>query len=488
MHRKYYILYLLLVCAFTACVPCSVREAQSVVAQADRLWQAGQMYGDSSQLAQAYGTLGQWQWFYADEYAHACYHYGKLLRAKDNPVAAMQAFINATHSHTRDYAILGRIYNNIGDICHLAGEFPLSYDMFERSAEMYLQSNDTTAYYYVLNDMAYELAEQEKKDSCFAIVENIKSYYLTDSALIAYCLMSQAQAFLKCKQYDSVLFYAGQSKRYLQSVPSVTLQLAQAYSLLGVKDSAALYAEQVLMNSHALSDINNALYILANDDRTKDIEAVRQTGAERSDTQKLLEIRQGKMSQAVQMLQQDLNKKADWRWLYAIIATILVIGTVLGGYVTNRWKKNKLLKQEFDSLNQATEEIQEKHNALSAQYNINHKHIEEEIANNCMLLRNNEKMLEELAGTNYNEVYKIIDRNFYMLTSKLRNKKILTEPEICLCILVLLDFNRNQIAHILHYAQSGIGKFKYRVSQKLGTDSRNLRDFLISMAIDGTLK
>ena len=45
----------------SACTPRSVRGAESVVAQADSLWQAGQMYGvdegDSVTLAQAYETL-----------------------------------------------------------------------------------------------------------------------------------------------------------------------------------------------------------------------------------------------------------------------------------------------------------------------------------------------------------------------------------------------------------------------------------------------
>ena len=140
MHRKYYILYLLLlVCAFTACTPRSLREAQSVVAQADSLWLAGKLYGmdegDSATLAQAYETLGSLSLFnfhFSPSYAHACYHYGKLLRAKEHPVEAMQCFINATHSRTRDYHILGRVYSNMGDIAHLAGELPLDGEI-ERS-------------------------------------------------------------------------------------------------------------------------------------------------------------------------------------------------------------------------------------------------------------------------------------------------------------------------------------------------------------------
>ena len=163
MHRNYYILYLLLVCIFTACAPRSIREAQSVVVLADSLWHEGCVYSDSAELAQAYETLGQWQWFYADEYAHACYHYGRILREKENPVEAMQCFINATHSRTRDYHILGRVYSNMGSICHLAGEFPLSYVMYERSADMFIRNGDTLAFYYAYNDMALELAEQKKK-------------------------------------------------------------------------------------------------------------------------------------------------------------------------------------------------------------------------------------------------------------------------------------------------------------------------------------
>ena len=162
-----------------ACSPHSVHEAQLVVADADSLWHNGQLYGidygDSATLAQAYETLGNHllpitNHQLSGSYAHACYHYGRLLRKKDNPVEAMQAFIAATHSGTKDYHILGRVYSNMGSICHLAGAFPLSYDMFEKSADMFLQNGDTLAYYFGLNNMAYELAEQGKKDSVETIL------------------------------------------------------------------------------------------------------------------------------------------------------------------------------------------------------------------------------------------------------------------------------------------------------------------------------
>ncbi|MBR2265832.1 MAG: hypothetical protein IJ882_04045 [Paludibacteraceae bacterium] len=97
--------YMLLGFLLMACVPPSVREAQNVVTEADSLWHNGQMYGidagDSVTLAEAYHRLDRAQTIFPDEFAHSCYHYGRLLRKKDNPAEAMQAFLAATHSRTR---------------------------------------------------------------------------------------------------------------------------------------------------------------------------------------------------------------------------------------------------------------------------------------------------------------------------------------------------------------------------------------------------
>ena len=158
MKRWGYIVFLLLAgMVGQGCSSRAIHEAEAVVAQADSLWQAGLMYGidagDSLTLAQAYKTLEAIPLPFREglglgsPYSHACYHYGKLLRAKDHPAEAMQAFINATHSRTRDYHILGRVYSNMGDLCHLAGDFQLSYDMFEKSGEMYLLNGDSLLYF-----------------------------------------------------------------------------------------------------------------------------------------------------------------------------------------------------------------------------------------------------------------------------------------------------------------------------------------------------
>ena len=482
-----------LVICFSGCnAPRAVREAEAVVAQADSLWYAGQMYGvdagDSAMLAQAYATLDKYAAFYSfvqytsplcTSYAHACYHYGRLLRTKEDPVAAMQVFLNATHSRTHDYHILGRVYNNIGSICHSASEFELSYDMFERSADMYLRENDTLSYYFCLNDMALELAEQGKKDSCVSLLQQIYRSQIKDSILLAFCEHSQAQAYLKCSQYDSAIICANKSREYLPYLPATILQLAQAFSFMGKKDSATYYAQIVLSISNSLFDINNALYILTNDDKGKNIQSVRATAAKRSDTQKLLEIRQGKLSQAVQLLEQDISRKPDLKWPIAIIGTLFAISCIISLYVYQKRKKQALLMQKIVVLEQTANTIQEQKDELAKRYQINHKQIEDEINSRCTMLRTTESIKKTLAWKNYNKMCNIVDQRFYFLASKLRDNHFLRETEVRLCILTLLNCEYDQIAELLYHAPTSIGTLKMRVAKKLGTTAKDLRQYLI---------
>ncbi|MBO5619771.1 MAG: hypothetical protein J5902_07290, partial [Paludibacteraceae bacterium] len=249
MKRCRYIVFLLLAgMVGQGCSSRAIHEAEAVVAEADSLWREGKIYGvdagDSLTLAQAYETLGDIPLPFrtllgigsSDSYAHACYHYGKLLRAKDHPAEAMQAFICATHSRTHDYHILGRVYSNMGDLCHLAGDFQLSYDMFEKSANCFLEDKDTLSYYFLLNDMAYELAEQGKKES-FSLINRVDSI-CKNQDLQAKLLETKAVFYRETEQYDSTIFYADKSCELGNLDNAILLLKAQAYDNLGKKDSA----------------------------------------------------------------------------------------------------------------------------------------------------------------------------------------------------------------------------------------------------------
>ncbi len=467
-----------------SCSSHRLEEAQATVATADSLWHNGQCLSDSAQLAQAYHTLHRRRAVYPDEYAHACYHYGKLLRAKDDPVAAMQCFINASHSRTHDYHILGRIYSNMGSICHLAGEYALSYDMYERSANVFLQDRDTLSYYYLLNDMALEQAVLGKKDTAcllLSLIENSsKSQYL-----LPIILETKAEACLYAQQYDSAIYYATQAHLFGNYEASCVLLIAQSYSLRGIQDSATYYAEKVRTMTNSLMIINNALYILTNDDDTKDSQTIRKIAAERADVQKLLEIRQGKLSQAVQLLEQDIHRKPNWEWVYATIVTLLLVAISIGVYSHRKRKQHRLLSQQLADLTSATSDIREKHKELTARYQTDHERMEDEIKRKCVVMRSDPNLAASIEWARFDSMCHQIDRHFYGLASLLLSKHILNETEIRLCILVLLDMSRAEIANMLPYALNSVGKLKDHTAKKLGTTGKNLRNFLFLAVIEG---
>ena len=201
--------------------------------------------------------------------------------------------------------------------------------------------------------------------------------------------------------------------------------------------------------------------------------------AKRSDIQKQLKMVQSKLSKAVSLLEQDHPSKPDWTWLYAVIATVLIIGSCILLYVHKRRSQHKLLSQQVDDLTSRTIAMQVKNEELTQSYSNNYNQIKEDIDHKCTLLHDSEKIKRTLAWKNYHTMCTIVDKQFYMLASKLQSKQLLNETEIRLCILTLLDCGYDQMAELLYRSPSSMGTLKIRVAKKLGTTSKNLRLYLI---------
>ena len=491
MSRWGYIVFALLAgMVGQGCSSRAIHEAETVVAQADSLWQAGLMYGidagDSLSLAQAYKTLKEHSAFSRQlsevcpfvpctsllrTYAHSCYHYGKLLRAKDNPVEAMQAFINATHSRTHDYHILGRVYSNMGSICHLAGDFPLSYDMYERSANCFLADNDSLSYYFLLNDMAFELAEQGKKDEAYMILDNIRVIH---SDLFVGTMLTRAVACKKVQQYDSTIYYTSVVREQGTYASEILLNRAQAYSLMGQKDSAVFYANMLLATHYDVYDQCNALYILTNDDSSQSINSIRKNAADRADSQKIIENKKSKLSQAVQLLQQDLARKPDWRWLYLLIAVALFVCSSL--VLIHLWRKRKLHQQISEEI-----EIRQSHvNTLSLRQEEHRRQLLEGVETICANINESENWKKELCWNHYSQMCEMVNLRIYGFVTCL-SPFCLSEKEVRLCILILLKAGTEKMVDSIPYAKSGLGKFKLTTARKLGTTTREMRNFLLNL-------
>jgi len=461
---------LCLIPVIQACAPRSIREAQLVVAEADSLWYNGKIYGfdygDSATLAQAYATLSRLPFplilgeGWGDVYAHACYHYGRLLRKKDNPADAMQAFINATHSRTRDYHILGRVYSNMGSICHLAGEYALAYDMYERSAGMFLKNRDTINYYYALNDMAFELAEQGMKDETFAILKKIEEKS-TDFEMLIKIYETKAVLFRTIGQNDSAIYYADKMQHDGVIYPSGIIIKAQAYDNLGQKNSALSLAKQILADSSSsYQDKFNALYIIQHCDSSLCPKNISELASQREDIRYYeYEPQREKLLQAVQLLEQDLHKRIEWfKWVLIIMLILCGIGTIV---LSKNWLAQK--HHTYTMLKElANERADNRKESIK-------NHIE------------GRDFRQVLHWNNYSAMKN--DVNLYMggLIQKLEPYN-LNEVQVRFCVLTLMNLSLRRIAKELNYSYpSAIKTLKKRTSDKLGTRPQELKEFLFRL-------
>ena len=451
---------------FVSCSPREIREAKHTVTLADSLWHAGTPCDDSTSLAQAYETLGALPFPFREvlgvgsTYAHACYHYGRLLRQKENPVEAMQVFINATHSHTSDYHILGRIYSNMGDIAHLANEFELSYDMYKRSGEMFLYNGDSLNYYYAMNDMALELAEQGRKEDALALLNEIENLSIEDY-LIAKVWETKAELYRITAQYDSAIYCINEKCALGYVEPTDILIKAQAYDNLNQKDSALIYANSILTDFNAsYQNKFNALYIVLHNDSTLSAEDISTMASEREDIRyNEYELIRERCVAAVQLLNEDLHKSLEWsKWALSLLSLVSGIVIII---ITKKLLIHK--HRAHDQITALTDERAE--------------NITESIKNHIA----GKDFRQTLHWNDYSAMKADVDLYMGGLAKKLESHN-LNEVQIRFCVLTMLDFPLRKIAKEMHYSYpSAIKTLKKRTSDKLGTKPPDLKEFLLRL-------
>ena len=442
------------------CLSCSHRalhEAQSVVAEADSLRTVGQLYPDSTQLAQAYTTLKHWQNIRPDDYARACYYYGRLLRSAEHYPEAMTCFINATHSRSTDYHILGRVYSNMADLCQLEGNYDMAYDMHVLATDCFKKDGNLRAYYYGINNMAVQRAQQKNKQAVDSLLSFIESE-CSDSLVLADISETKAIVFRNVGEYDSAIYYANALLAHNRNCARAYKIKAQAFSFLHQGDSSILYASLVVANSKSLFDLNNMYYILTHDDESQSKDSIRHASAKRSDIQKLIAIRQGELSHAVEILQQDMHRKPDRRWLYVLVGFMMLVGGGLGLLYT--YRRSRRIKKDAEGMRATLEKKCE-----------------------AIVQLSDKQQTSTIYWNDYSALCYFMDVNMNGIVNKLlQQNPNLTEQNIRLSITILIGFSYSRSADLLRLSKASISKSKQILAAKLGTDIKSLRSYLMDMA------
>lgn len=499
------------VCLFCSCTAEPLSEARHTLDVADSLRvNEGRLYDDSLALAEAYTLLGHWRLIYPDDYARACYYYGYLLRQHNNQVAAMQAFIAGSHAPYvsrvvplpwfSNYHILGRIYSNMGTMSHLAGEFELGYDMYEQSSKSFYRGGDTTLYYYMLNDMALELAEQNMHDETLLLLDSVE-HNCTNQGVLTKLWETKAILYFNLERYDSTIYSVKRLQEKGNYGSTGYVKEAQAFWSLQQYDSALYYAKIVMSHPYASNqDKYHVLYILVNNDSTISKQEVQTLSSERADlNNELIEPLLLQLSVAVELLRQDIDKKTPYMYLCFVLASIgliVVVAWIAKNHVKRitkieQKKHQQLTKQNANILAdmsrlQANNDALRQENAdLSVLHSERRAELMAQIVNNCDAIRNSEKWKDILYWNKHDKLCEVADKHLNLLSTKLQLLNVLNEREIHLCILVVIGgFSDKQLAQLLNYGEKSIRGIKLYTAKKLGTTSAHLHDFLMQMVIE----
>ena len=465
------------------------------MAEADSLRNAGQSLSpftfllspsksDSCAMADAAATLEPLRLIYPTDYAHANYYYGRLLREAGNHPEAMLAFLRVVHSRTKDYAIKGRAYSNMGTMCHLTDDYGLAYDMYSLSANQFLMNDDSLLYFYSLNNMAYELAEQGDKSGVYDLLAKVESQCLNEDVLTK-VIETKAEACIKVNENDSALYYSIMLWERGNHEPTGLLIRAQAYDNLGEKDSALLYANLLLESSDFYGDRFNALYILTHNDTTINVEEVLSLTSDRTDIQMDYTEVRATLSQATQLLEQDLNRKPNLTWLWATLATLCIIATSISIYVRKKKAKHQLISQQVEALQQTRDSLSAQTRQIENEQKLRQEKMLAEIELFCNSITE-ENMKKELCWIDFTQMCTIVNQRMFGLVDKLKARGITSMTEIRICVLLALDrFNAKQMANVVPCTYDSFKTTKSLIVKKLNVSRENIHSYLINLAVGG---
>ena len=347
---------------------------------------------------------------------------------------------------------------------------------------MFLSSGDTLLYYYLLNDKAFELAELGKKEECLHLLATIESQSKY-SQIQTKTWETRAELFNIMTQYDSAIYCAQRSILLGNSDPTCIIIKAQAFSQMEIGDSALFYANIVLTHPYAsYQNRFNALYVISHYDSTLCAEDIRSIASQREDIRYYeYEPEKEKLTDAIDLLLQDIEHKSDKRWIYVLVATLLfILSCSMMYYIWCRRKQHHNMIIELQEKKIERGKLEKNINNLALIQESKRQQLIDEIESVCDQFRNNRDMKADLCWNDYETMCTIINRRMFGILDRLRSYS-LSEKETRLCVLILLKANTEQMVDLIPYARSGLGKFKYTTARKLSTTTSNMRPFLLNL-------
>ena len=433
----------------SACSPQRRQQAEMTVLTADSLRAAGQYYNDSAALAEAVSTLRPLRFFRRNSYAHACYHYGRLLIDSNHPLPAVEQLLQAEHYTPRDYSLLGRVYSNLANVCLEAEQYEEARSYHSLSSERFLQAGDSLSFYYELMFKVLDEGLMGQYDSAITSLQQIRKLNPNQS-IRAFSYEIQSFISVSNGRYQESLLFIDSAAIYGISRPKDWTNKATSYHYLGQKDSALFYAEKVASAESGLQNLYSAYYILTNDNPLLEQDSLLSHVAYRADVGEALKEYKSYCLQAYEHMvsvRQNLKIRRLYQSLFSLLLSgILLI--VLYYFVQKSRHKRKRYQQLEDT---------------------------------CRTLCTYSNLEHEIHWNDYQTMCDFIDLKFDHIITKLQTITTLKELDVRLCVLVLIGLQSKAIAEMMHYSPKSIGRIKENVANKLGIHGSQLRGYMLQI-------
>ena len=440
-----------------------------MIAEADSLLVHKIVTRDTAALNFAINTLdGPLGYVFAkQDLAKAYYFMGRNFYYLNDFSTAADYYILCDRLNPKDPLYKGRINSCMGYLCKQDSCFEEALEFYERSSHAFKEAGDEWYYAHNLLNVAechISLHKYYEADSLLTIAETFD----IDSTYYARMIETRGLYFFERQEYDSALTYFVYIENYPRPIEAKCysyMKMMQIYIRQNNYDVANKYACFIIEHSAVPNYKTNAYYTLLRiKDRSKDSEYLADLSYLRKDEDIKIRYESEAYAQATIKLKAYLVNPHPYLLInWCIFGGIIVI--LLLCIITYALYKHK------QCASYKTAEIlrlQEEKN-LAARELFERQIFDYSVHFTSLDTWKDSHKLREQANIYCGNIFYRLEETYH-----------LSEQEIKICLMVLLDFSREQMANYLYVQPNTISKAKNKIAKQLGTSSAQLREFLIT--------
>lgn len=421
--------------------------------------------GQKSRLAAAYLYKGRM--------------YKYALQYEDATMCLMKAVDNA--DKTKDFALLGRIHADLGDICFAQRDYVNARAEYKLKYEYFRKTNLKTHALEGLLDVGKTYYAVHKYNNAMLYYKRAL-LQANDSMSKASCILEIAQNYYALKQYDSTLFYLRPIKDYPYIDNNRAIRyfvLADVYFDIGQLDSARYYANETFKYNPDMHTRHGCYRILANTAFFRKEMKVfahymsKYTACSDSikkvDSQTKVAVLE-KMHQANKDIQ---SEKRNSRVFGILFLVLLLVGCIVLYYFYALNKKNKQLHEM--QIQQAHTMLANKQKSIvrGVQQNIEIAKVKQTVLRKKATLSERDALVAEIYHSklhlnDWDEFTRLMNHTFNNVVSSLVSSlPDIKQSEIIWCCLQLLDVPQAERMIVLNISAGSLYKLKQRLALKL---------------------